>query len=168
MNTLQSIILNSINNVDLTSITTDSLVKNIENYLYLLIILYEINRKISKDDVNINLTDVISYFKFQEPSKRPNIPEDQLDIEMLKELGPILSSYGYALANNIPVSINKNYNRVNFINSYGTLIALSRKKYRLTEYSNYLNSGDFNLPAVDSSGNIEKKIKNVITGATLR
>jgi surface protein len=98
----------------------------------------------------------------------PTVPDDQLNIALLAELGPILSSYGYALANNIPVSINKNFDRVNYNNSYGTTIVISRKISSYTRNDNFLNSGESNLPAVDSSQNISKRIKNVVTGVTLR
>jgi hypothetical protein len=168
MNTLASIILDSINKTDISSLTSSDFLKNIENYLYILIIINEINKLIAKNNNNVNLTDIITYINIPKEENIIDFPEDQLNIKLLAELGPILSSYGYALANNIPVSINKNFNRVNFLNSYGTLIALARKKSRSTENNNYLNSNDYNLPAVDSSNSIDKKIQNVVTGVTLR
>lgn len=144
--------------------------KNIEYFLYSLVILNGINKKSSE----INTSVTINPIKYNEipispPSPNlPIVPEDQLDIRrLLEEVGNILASYGYALANNIPVSINRNFNRVNYDNSYGTLIALSRRKAMVTQDQNYDNS-DINLPAVDSSTRIARKIKNVVSEEYLR
>lgn len=171
-NSLTTVIEQSVdatNNVELYLGSGDFL-KNIEYFLYSLVILNGINKKSSE----INTSVTINPIKYNEipispPSPNlPTVPEDQLDIRrLLEEVGNILASYGYALANNIPVSINRNFNRVNYDNSYGTLIALSRRKAMVTQDQNYDNS-DINLPAVDSSTQIARKIKNVVSEEYLR
>lgn len=150
---------------------SDDFLKNIEYFLYSLLILNGINKKSSEINTSVTTINPIKYNKFPISPPSPNlptVPEDQLDIRrLLEEVGNILASYGYALANNIPVSINRNFNRVNYDNSYGTLIALSRRKAMVTRDQNYDNS-DINLPAVDSSTRIARKIKNVVSEEYLR
>lgn len=176
---IESVVTANTNNGSI--LTSDDYLKNIEYYLTSVLVINAINKFLNRE-LDQTTSDSIEYIQLDAPVEppitppvgppvkppRPPVPADQLDIALLAELGAILSSYGYALANNIPVSINKNWDRVNFNNSYGTLIALSRKVTRLTRGNTYLNSGDFNLPAVDSSQSIGKRIARVVTGATLR
>lgn len=174
---LSTIIKTSVENVNEEDFyfKPNSEIENIELFLYSLVFLNGLNKKISTLNEDVNVINPVEYNNFPipeppkppKPTPTPNFPEDQLDIRFLKELGDILASYGYALANNIPVSINKNWDTVNFQNSYGTPMAIERKKLRLTKDNNFMNS-DIKLPAVDASTSISKRIKNIVTGAKLR